>query len=70
MPMRDFNLKRTEKEVSPELLYHTLYKMYGNELALKYFKNLTGKEYTGEIIKEPDWSDMFKSEAEENGSNL
>lgn len=66
MPMRDFSLKREEKELSPETLYQILYRMWGNERALKKFKEITGKEYEGQTIKEPDWFDMFNNEVTDN----
>lgn len=63
--MRNFSLKREEKELPPEMLYKILYKMWGNEKALEKFKEMTGKEYEGEIIKDPDWSEIFEVKDDE-----
>lgn len=46
--MRNFNLDREEKELTPDVLYDILFQMYGTDIARKKYKDLTGMEYVPE----------------------
>lgn len=65
MPKYNWRTKREERELSPEILYEILYKMWGNEKALEKFKEITNTEYKGKTIEDTDWSGIF--EVEEDG---